>query len=430
MSIWAYLTKSTKLRGCEKIMIIGDNIIKSTVNILVLLCLGVGVIAVPNKSSKAQVAHRPYPVYNTKTVTLRGPYLLNPTQNGITVCFLAAAKSTAKVLYWKKGSDGPKQTAKGQKYGLVPVGRMHSIRLKNLIPGTTYNYKVISRRVIKVRPYWPEMGKWTKEPTYSFTTFDNSKTNSVTFSVVTDTHEHVNWIRNYMDIINWDKTDFLVDLGDIVNYVQNRRQLFSNALTPLTKPLAHSKPLVYARGNHENRGPFARRLFKYLPPLHEGRYYYAGNDGPLHFIVLDTGEDKPDTTNVYAGLNNFKEYRSIEYQWFKKHVKTSKPLKKAPFRIIFMHQPGWGFTGGENKKWTELANKANIDLILAGHWHRFGWFKPGEFHGNNYYLLVLDQHQVENVKVTDKLINIEIKNDDNKLVFSVKIDTQGSLREY
>jgi predicted phosphodiesterase len=274
------------------------------------------------------------------------------------------------------------------------------------------------------------MGEWTKGPTYSFTTFANRESKRVSFSLITDTHEHVNWIKKYMHIIDWAKTDFLVDDGDIVNYVQNTHQLFAKAITPITKPLNHSKPLLYAIGNHENRGPYARSLYKYLPPIHEGKYYYAGNDGPMHFIVLDTGEDKPDTTNVYAGLNDFKDYRSQEYQWFKKHVKTSKTLRKAPFRIIFMHQPGWGFTGGKNQKWTELANRANIDLVLAGHWHRFAWFKPGQFHGNDYYLLVLGQRQVENVKVTDKFINIEVKNMDNKLVFSARIDSKGNLRKH
>lgn len=404
-----------------------DNQLKT---LLFLLCSGIGLIAIPNKNLKAQGAHTPYPVYDTKTVTQKGPYLLNPTQRGITICFYTAGKSVAKVLYWKKGDTGAKQVAESQKYGLVPVGKMHSIRLKNLTPGTTYNYKIVSRRVIKIRPYWPEMGTWTEGSVYSFTTFDSSTSKNISFSVITDTHEHTDWIRNYMKLIDWNKTDFLVDAGDIVNYVQNQQQLFEHAITPLTKPLAHSKPLVYVRGNHENRGPFARSLFKYLPPIQEGRYYYAGDDGPLHFVVLDTGEDKPDTTSVYAGLNNFKAYRHEEYQWFEKHVATSESLKKAPFRIIFMHQPGWGFTGEENKKWTALANNANTDLILAGHWHRFAWFKPGEFHGNNYYLLVLGQHQVENVMVSDQFITIEVKNDNNKSVFSAKIDKEGNLHNY
>jgi len=273
------------------------------------------------------------------------------------------------------------------------------------------------------------MGTWTESPTYSFTTFGDSNSKSVSFSLITDTHEHVDWIRNYMKIIDWNKTDFLVNNGDVVDYAQNRQQLFSNAITPLVRPLAHSKPLLYVRGNHENRGQFARELFKYLPPIKEGMYYYSGDNGPLHFVVLDTGEDKDDTTSVYAGLNDFQEYRREEYDWFSRHIDTSESLKKAPFRVIFMHQPQWGFTGGENDKWTALANKANINIILAGHWHRFGWFKPGEFHGNKYYMLVLGQHQVENVTVSDKYMDIEVKNDDNKVIFSARLDTKGNLKE-
>ena len=398
-------------------------------NLLLLLMMATGSVCLPNKSLVAQGAHAPYPVYDTKTVLQHGPYLLNPTQSGLTICFYTAGESAAKIVYWKNGDEDAKQTAQSQKYGLVPVGKMHSIRLENLSPGTTYKYRVVSRRVLDLRPYWPEMGTWTESPTYSFTTFGNSNSKSVSFSLITDTHEHVDWIRNYMKIIDWNKTDFLVNNGDVVDYAQNRQQLFSNAITPLVRPLAHSKPLLYVRGNHENRGQFARELFKYLPPIKEGMYYYSGDNGPLHFVVLDTGEDKDDTTSVYAGLNDFQEYRREEYDWFSRHIDTSESLKKAPFRVIFMHQPQWGFTGGENDKWTALANKANINIILAGHWHRFGWFKPGEFHGNKYYMLVLGQHQVENVTVSDKYMDIEVKNDDNKVIFSARLDTKGNLKE-
>ena len=398
-------------------------------NLLLALGLVTSFVFVPNKSLDAQGANAPYPVYDTKTVTQHGPYLLNPTQSGLTICFYTAGESAAKIEYWKSGEEDSKQMAQGQKYGLVPVGRMHSIRLENLSPGTAYKYKVVSRRVLNLRPYWPEMGKWTESPTYSFTTFSNSNSKSVSFSLITDTHEHVDWIRNFMKIIDWDKTDFLVDDGDIVDYAQNRQQLFASAITPLTSALRHSKPLLYVRGNHENRGQFARKLFKYLPPKEEGKYYYAGDNGPLHFIVLDTGEDKDDTTGVYAGLNNFEAYRREEYAWLKEHIENSASLKSAPFKVILMHQPQWGFTGGENEKWTALANKANINIILAGHWHRFGWFKPGEFHGNKYYLLVLGQRQVENVTVSDKFMNIEVKNDEDKVIFSAKLDTKGALKE-
>lgn len=96
-------------------------------------------------------------------------------------------------------------------------------------------------------------------------------------------------------------------------------------------------------------GPFARNLFDYIP-IHEGRYYYARDHGPAHFIILDSGEDKPDSTNVYAGLNRLKEYREMEYEWFKNHLETNESVKNSPFRIVLMHDPRWGWVDDENDK--------------------------------------------------------------------------------
>jgi hypothetical protein len=164
-------------------------------NAKLLLLLSVGFVCIPFKSLIAQGANAPYPVYDTKTVTQQGPYLLNPTQSGLTICFYTAGESAAKIVYWKSGDEDSKQVAQGQHYGLVPVGKMHSIRLENLTPGTTYKYKVVARRVLDLRPYWPVMGTWTEGPTYSFSTFGDSGSKSVSFSLITDTHEHVDWIK-------------------------------------------------------------------------------------------------------------------------------------------------------------------------------------------------------------------------------------------
>ena len=103
----------------------------------------------------------------------------------------------------------------------------------------------------------------------------------------------------------------------------------------------------------------------------EGRFYYARDAGPLHLIVLDTGEDKPDDTRVYAELNSTVEYRAQELAWFKNHVKTDPRVAEAPFRVILMHQPGMGLAGRRAGGVGETANEAGVDLVIAGHRHRF-----------------------------------------------------------
>jgi len=378
--------------------------------------------------AKAQIEHRPYPVYDTKPVIIQDPYLMEPSETAMTVNWMTDTNSHSKVMYGTAANGKLDQVAEGQHNGLMPVGTMHSVRLTGLKPGTAYKYKIASRRVVKLNPYWPEMGKWVESPVYTFTTFDMGKPD-VSFSAITDTHEDVSRLKGFMDMINWDETDFLVHTGDAFDWLKNEQQIFNKWLTPITKSLNQSVPLIYARGNHELRGPFARQFYHYVP-THSGNFYFAKDHGPLHLLVMDTGEDKPDTTNVYAGLNRLKKYKKIEYEWFKRHVDTSESLKKASFRIIAMHDPKWGWTGGQGDRWTALANKANIDFVIAGHWHRYAKLAPGEADGNDYPILVLGQHEIAHIDVSEKLITVEVRNTENEVVDSFKIDADGKLYNF
>ena len=67
---------------------------------------------------------------------------------------------------------------------------------------------------------------------------------------------------------------------------------------------AENTPVFYLRGNHEIRNAYSiqlRELFDYVGD----KTYGAFNWGDTRFIMLDCGEDKPDTTWVYYNLNNY-----------------------------------------------------------------------------------------------------------------------------
>jgi hypothetical protein len=55
----------------------------------------------------------------------------------------------------------------------------------------------------------------------------------------------------------------------------------------------------------------------------------AFDDGPAHVVVLDSGEDKADATNVYAGLNQVEPYRKRELAWWQAHV-AAEPRARRP----------------------------------------------------------------------------------------------------
>lgn len=212
----------------------------------------------------------------------------------------------------------------------------------------------------------------------------------------------------------------VVHTGDAFDWVDNEDQLFRNWLSPLTRALGPGRPLVYARGNHDLVVRFARDLFRYVPTP-EGRFYYTRDHGPVHLMVVDTCEDKADDTNVHAQLNRCKAYRERELAWFEDHARTADRIKTAPFRVVVMHQPDWGWTDGQNGTWTEMANRAGVDLVIAGHRHRFSHVAPRE-RGNNYHIVVVGQDQVATVDATAEQLTAVVKGNDGAPVTSVTLN--------
>ncbi|MBT8397023.1 MAG: metallophosphoesterase, partial [Gemmatimonadetes bacterium] len=289
-------------------------------------------------ASPLSAQSEPFKVHDTRPVITEGPYLVATGETTATVVWFTDTPSHAKVRYGL-GAD-LSRVAEPQVDGLIPVGTRHVVHLRDLTPGSTYSYQVVATRVVKLNAYWPEKGLEAKAGPYRLTTFDRNSP-SVSFSVVTDTHEDTGRINALNEAIDWEATEFLVHAGDAFHWIDTEEHLFRAWLRPTLAGLGHDRPLILLRGNHETRGPFARRLRDYVPTP-EDRFYFARDAGPVHFIVLDTGEDKPDDTPVYAELNRTVEYRAQELAWFQDHVKAEPRVAEAPFRVILMHQPHWG----------------------------------------------------------------------------------------
>lgn len=361
------------------------------------------------------VANRPYPVFDTTPAITMPPLVMDVSETSAVIMWMTDAPAAARVRYGEHDLD---KVAVPQSDGLVPVDTWHRVVIDGLEPGHTYQYRVESRRVVEVRPYWPEMGGTVNSDVHRFTTLDRNK-REARFAFITDTHEDVGRIQALMDMIAAKPVDFVVDGGDIVNYAVDKSQLRHKFFGPVSKALKGSVPLLYVRGNHEERGAFARGMNRYLHAP-EGRYYFTREAGPVHLLVVDTGEDKPDATNVYAGLNNMRDYKRRQREWFA-HALQAKRVSTAPFTVILGHQPHWGWSDGHRDAWTKLANAAHVDLFIAGHDHRFGFIPAGQ-RGNDFPILIVGQDQVARVQADDQRIQVTVTGRDGQVVktFEVK----------
>ncbi|APU96186.1 MULTISPECIES: FN3 domain-containing metallophosphoesterase family protein [Sphingobacterium] len=259
-------------------------------------------------------------------------------------------------------------------YGFKKVGTLHQVTLTNLKPGTRYRYRVYSQEVLKHVGVNVQYGKvvatdvYQKAPLF-FQTFGMAK--STHFTVVNDIHERNEVLDKLLDIGGLKTSDFVVFNGDMVNNLLSETQLYEGFMDTAIKKFASEKPMFYSRGNHETRGPFATEYPQYFPTP-TGKLYYQFRHGNAGFIILDCGEDKPDTDIEYSGIVDMDNYRSEQAAWLAQAIEDPS-FKDAKYKIVICHMPPFGGWHGEQEileKFVPILNKAGTQIMLSGHLHR------------------------------------------------------------
>ncbi len=343
---------------------------------------------------------------------VHGPYLQLPTGTSMTVVWHTNRKCVSRVEYGPDEKLG--MTAISAHGGLIDNDRTsHIIRIAGLKPGTRYWYRVVSREFLGYKQqHIVTFGETVASPIYQFTTLNQDK-DSFSLSAVSDTHERAGDLEAMLGHRYFADVDFAVYNGDMLNDFMQADQIFTGFLDATASRFAKQKPFLFARGNHEDRGRFARLLPDYLPTV-DGRAYYSLDHGGVHFIILDSGEDKEDSHPYYNGLVDFRDYLREEAEWLKADL-AGEACRKAQFRIVMSHIPPRGsdeYAVQEvRRNFEPLINGAGVDLWLSGHTHRFRRLDPVP--GENAYFLVTGS--------TDTITRVD-KSGDRLLVRVVRLN--------
>lgn len=350
--------------------------------------------------AQEDVANRPYRTFATTPAIVAGPLLLDVSDTSTAIIWMTDAPSDARVELGRRTLD---RVVVPDEDGLVPVGTLHRVVIDGLRPGTRYRYRVASRRVVAMKAYWPDRGGTVESATAEFSTLDPLRERT-RFAVIADTHEDAARVHDLMKIVANAGVDFVVHAGDSIDHADSAQQVRDGFIAPMSEGLGGRLPMLYARGNHETRGAFARELSPWLRAP-EGGHSYTRRDGPVRFFVVDTGEDKPDGTQVYAGLNAMRQYRARELARFR--AALGQPDADAAFRVALAHQQDWGWTGTPAATWSQAANAGRVDLMIAGHEHAHEWCPPGA-HGKDFPTLVVGQDQVALVEADRQTLRIRV----------------------
>ena len=355
-----------------------------------------------------------------KPAILHGPYLQNPTETSVTVVWFTNTPCTSWVEYGTGESPAtfPKfgslvSIAKSGRHGLVDANTTrHEVTLRGLAAGKPYRYRVVSKAILQFAPYEVVYGDTVAGEIHSFRLLDPKK-RGFRFQVFQDIHGDALRLNGLFQQQGWETADLLFFNGDTLSSLDGEETIFGGFLDFAAGRFAADLPFVYVRGNHDTRGALARRLSDYFPPR-EGRYYYSFDHGPVHFLVLDSGEDKADDAAVYAGLADFDRYREAQAEWLKQEIRT-EAWKRAAFRVVIVHMPPYGGSKGAlahgidhlTRLWGPLLNEGGADLAVCGHYHRLFKFPPEE--GKNAFpILGAPQDALVRADVTAASIDLKV----------------------
>ena len=328
-----------------------------------------------------------------------GPWVQNVSETGFTVMWTSTHKNLAYVEVAPDDGTPFELCQRPRFYNLVAGRRvadsLHTVSITGLEPGKAYRYRIYAKVVENDESaygtdYGPEH-RVSARADAVIRTLD-SKADRCRFFMMNDIHNKAEKYQALAKGVEKDKFDFFLMNGDMVSYINNINDMIRDVFNTVPE-LTSSIPTVYTRGNHETRGRDAHHFLK-VCPTPTGAPYLMFRQGPVAFLILDGGEDKPDSSPEYSGTVDFDSYRAEEIEWLKSIIKdpvfAEAPVKVAVMHIPALHTPGsWYSQTWLNRNFVPLLNEAGVDIMLSGHHHDHIYVKPGVC-GNQFPILAND----------------------------------------
>src|SRR5262245_45292640 len=233
--------------------------------------------------------------------------------------------------------NGPWQRVDAEQAGMLPLAEhVLKFRLPPLPPGKSVRYRFTARTAgwVKVKQFYHgdlKFGELQTSPEYRFRTLD-AASDMTTIAVWNDTHENTETLKALHGLTAALKPDVLLWNGDQSNDVHFERDMAGQFLNPAGLAVADRWPLAYVRGNHDVRGPAAWSLPKFTGTP-DDRFYYGFRSGPVAALVMDTGEDKPDDSEVFGGMAAFQKMQQRQAEWLDVVLKEAW-FREAPHKVL------------------------------------------------------------------------------------------------
>ena len=294
-----------------------------------------------------------------------GPYLQHPAADAMSVCLVSQTAKTVSIQVRPTNAQDKAPapvTAEALAIPGTPWTRW-AARLQGLPAGGLCAYQVIVDG---------NAGPWQEFRTL------NPAAPELRFAVFNDVHDQLATLDRVLAHVPAESFEFSVLLGDCWNDPQTKNQAdrVFRTLDGFVRRLdAARKPLLYVRGNHDLRGPFAPQLARLLvaprlradAPLGEQDVTLAFAAGPAFLLFADTGEDFEKKKEVFNVL------RERQTPWLRSEL--ASPAAQGRWRLFLSHIPLFNDNIWNSeyarKAWTDVLAEGKVDAAFAGHDH--GW---------------------------------------------------------
>ena len=312
--------------------------------------------------------------------------------------------------------------------GVQPICKIHKVKVDGLEPGRRYRYRLMMKGVVEYNSvldieFTRTFGSnvYSRNPYVTSTLKESYDT--VRFCVVNDIHQKDSILRVLLGDVAA-KQDFVAFNGDMLNDMMTETKIPRFYLGSAVDIFASSVPLVNVRGNHEFRGRDAVKWLDYVSTP-TGKAYYSFKYGDFFFIVLDCGDDKPDSDIEYSGLMVSEPYMKAQAEWLA-GVAASPECRNAARRIVFCHIPpeDKGWKGNQNicDYFVPILNKAGVDLMFSAHTHEYRFDPAGSGMSDAAFpVWVNDNAERLDVVLTRKSLSLKAFNPDGKLTHSMDL---------
>jgi len=227
--------------------------------------------------------------------------------------------------------------------------RRHVITLRNLMPGQTYHYKVVSADGYDSGDGYFRTAPATNAP--------------LNFCIHGDLQGGCNAsaARDVITRIRDEAPDLVISPGDLCDEEYGSGPATWENFVNLTTDLLARTVYMPTAGNHDlpENGSACYWQNLALPPRPGAGAYYSFNRGGVHFTALLTDGDIPAQTN-----------------WLMRDLQAAMNDTNINWIIPYFHRPpySWGERAGDDwvkTNWCKLFTQYGVDLVVSGHSHNY-----------------------------------------------------------